>query len=341
MSGGDRLRSKLLAWFDREKRELPWRGTKDPYAIWVSEVMLQQTTVQTVLPRYGPFLRRFPTVRALARARLDAVLAAWSGLGYYARARNLHRAAKLVVERHGGRLPDDLAALRALPGMGDYMAQAVAAIAFGRSTLPMDANIRRVVSRLFATEDPASRLAEVISPARPGDSIAAIFDLGQTICRPRYPDCPSCPVETGCRARASGSALDFPPRPARAPLRPYYRCCAAVVSRGRILMRRREKGWLAGMWELPGEEADRVAAARTRFRRRFPTAPPRPAAVIEQPIAGRRVRVEVYRVAGATPGPGDRWMTVSEIDGSASPSLTNKIIRRISPDRSERRTISK
>jgi A/G-specific adenine glycosylase len=338
MSGGNRLRAKLLAWFDREKRELPWRGTKDPYAIWVSEVMLQQTTVQTVLPRYRPFLRRFPTIRALAKANLDDVLGAWSGLGYYARARNLHRATNLVVERHGGRLPDDLEALRALPGMGDYMAQAVAAIAFGRTTLPMDANIRRVVSRLFASDDPASRLAEVISPVRPGDSIAAIFDLGQTICRPRGPDCPACPVETACRARSSGSTSEFPPRAARSPLRPYYRCAAAVLSRGRILMRRREHGWLAGMWELPGEESDRLGIARTRFRRHFPEAAPLPMATVEQPIAGRRVRVEVYRVPRARRGAHDRWMTAAEIEGSASPSLTKKIVRRVSPDR---RTISK
>jgi A/G-specific adenine glycosylase len=330
----------LLRWFDREKRELPWRGTKDPYAIWVSEVMLQQTTVQTVLPRYGPFLRRFPTIRALARAPLDDVLAAWSGLGYYARARNLHRAARLVVENHGARLPDDLAALRALPGMGEYMSQAVAAIAFGRSTLPVDANIRRVVTRLFATDDPVSRLAEVISPARPGDSIAAIFDLGQTICRPRDPACPACPAGASCRARALGATADYPPRATRAPLRPFYRCAAAVVSRDRILMHRRENGWLSGMWELPGEEADRLGDARKRFRRRFPTASPRPVAVIEQPIAGRRVRVEVYRTPGVPRGARDRWMTASAIEGSASPSLTKKIVRQIVPDPSGRRTIS-
>jgi len=301
--------------------------------------MLQQTTVQTVLPRYGPFLRRFPTIRSLARANLDDVLAAWSGLGYYARARNLHRAANLVVETHGGKLPDDLEALRALPGMGEYMSQAVAAIAFGRSTLPMDANIRRVVSRLFASEDPGSRLAEVVSPKRPGDSIAAIFDLGQTICRPRDPDCPACPVRSSCRADAIGRTEDFPARAARAAPRPFYRCAAAVLSRGRILMRRREKGWLAGMWELPGEEADRLPIARARFRRRFPQAGARPVATVEQPIAGRRVRVEVYRVAAAPRGESGRWMTPREIAGSASPSLTRKIVARIAPDRSDRRRI--
>jgi len=132
MTGDPRLRASLLAWFDREKRELPWRGTRDPWAIWVSEVMLQQTTVQTVLPRYPKFLKRFPTVETLARARLDTVLAAWSGLGYYARARNLHRAARTVVEEHGGKIPEDPEVLRGLPGIGAYMAQALSAIAFDR-----------------------------------------------------------------------------------------------------------------------------------------------------------------------------------------------------------------
>jgi hypothetical protein len=143
------------------------------------------------------------------------------------------------------------------------------------------------------------------------------------------------------RARALGATADCPPRATRAPLRPFYRCAAAVVSRGRILMHRRETGWLSGMWELPGEEADRLGDARKRFRRRFPTASPWPVAVIEQPIAGRRVRVEVYRTPGAPPGARDRWMTASAIEGSASPSLTKKIVRRIVPDPSGRRTISK
>ena len=301
--------------------------------------MLQQTTVQTVLPRYRPFLRKFPTLRALARAPLDDVLAAWSGLGYYARARNLHRAARLVVERHRGRLPEDVEVLRALPGMGDYMAAAVAAIAFGKRTLPMEANIRRVVSRLFATSAPAEFLDDVISPGRPGDSIAALFDLGQIVCRPRHPACPACPLHARCRARREGSTADFPVRTAKAPLRPFFRCAAAVFSDdGRLLLRRRPRGWLSGMWELPGEEAERASLARARFRRAFPRAESRPLATIEQPIAGRRVRVEVYRVPGA-PVAGGRWMTAPEIEASAAPSLTKKIVRRISPVRVDRRTI--
>ena len=279
-------------------------------------------------------------MRALARASLDDVLAAWSGLGYYARARNLHRAAKLVVERHGGRLPEEVDELRALPGMGDYMAAAVSAIAFGQRTLPMEANIRRVVSRLFATSSPGDFLDGVISPARPGDSIAALFDLGQIVCRPRNPACPACPLRARCRARREGSTADFPVRAAKAPLRPFFRCAAAVFSQDgrKLLLRRRAAGWLAGMWELPGEEADRISVARSRFRRVFPRAERRPVATLEQPIAGRRVRVEVYRVSRAAAA-GGRWMTATEIEASAAPSLTKKIVRRISPARADRRTI--
>jgi len=336
------LPGKLLSWFDREKRELPWRGTRDPYAIWVSEVMLQQTTVQTVLPRFRPFLRRFPTVRRLAAAKLDDVLAAWSGLGYYARARNLHRAVRLIVERHGGRLPRDVDALRQLPGMGEYMSQAVASIAFGLPTLPMEANIRRVVARLFATASPREFLGDVISNARPADSVAALFDLGQTICRPKAPDCPSCPLRECCRAWRDGSVSRFPAPSRRASVRRFYRCAAAVVSPdGKLLLRRRRTGWLSGMWELPGTEGSSLSATRARFRKAFRGADSRPVNAVEQPIAGRKLRVEIYRTPKPRPERGDRWMTIEEIERSASPSLTKKIARRISPPKAEEGTIGR
>ncbi|HWC65218.1 MAG TPA: A/G-specific adenine glycosylase, partial [Thermoanaerobaculia bacterium] len=323
----------LLRWFDREKRELPWRGTRDPWTVWISEVMLQQTTVQTVLPRFPGFLERFPTVESLARADLDSVLAAWSGLGYYARARNLHSAARIVVEEHGGRIPDDTAALRRLPGIGDYMAQAIAAIAFGRRTVPVEANVRRVVSRVEASEATPEAAARLVSPRRPGDSIAALFDLGQTICRPRKPACARCPLRGGCRARSLDAVDRFPSRRAVRALRPLYRCVAAAVSpSGRILVRRRPAGFLAGMWELPGVESDVLSRARERFRRRFrPLAAP--FSSVEQPIAGRRVRIEIYAAPAPARRPGDRWLTPAEIEASASPSLTKKIVRRVSAQR--------
>ncbi|HKB71403.1 MAG TPA: A/G-specific adenine glycosylase [Thermoanaerobaculia bacterium] len=342
MTGDPRLRASLLAWFDREKRELPWRGTRDPWAIWVSEVMLQQTTVQTVLPRYPKFLKRFPTVETLARARLDTVLAAWSGLGYYARARNLHRAARTVVEEHGGKIPEDPEVLRGLPGIGAYMAQALSAIAFGRPALPVEANVRRVVSRIEAADVTPEAVARLVSRKRPGDSIAALFDLGQIVCRPRNPACGACPLARSCRARARGIVDRFPPRRTARPARPLYRCVAAAVSEnGRILVRRRADGFLAGMWELPGVEADVLSVARARFRSRFRAAGRALLGTVEQPIAGKRVRVEIYSTPAPASRPGDRWMTAAEIEASASPSLTKKIARRVSPAPRERRRIGR
>jgi A/G-specific adenine glycosylase len=189
-----KIQTRLLAWFDEERRRLPWRGTRDPYRIWVSEVMLQQTTVNAVLPRYDAFLVRFPDLATLARAREQSVLAAWSGLGYYARARNLHLAAREVLRWHGGRLPSDPKALRSLPGFGEYIAAAVASLAFGRHVPAAEANVTRVLSRVFAISGTVgtlehrdavlSRAVAVMDRRRPGDVTAALMDLGQMVCRP-------------------------------------------------------------------------------------------------------------------------------------------------------------
>ena len=313
----------MLRWFDREKRELPWRGSRDPYRVWVSEIMLQQTTVQTVMSRFGPFLRRFPTVRALARAREDSVLAAWSGLGYYSRARNLHRAAKEIVARHGGRLPADPESLRQLPGFGPYTAAAVAAIAFGRPSAPMDANIRRVVSRLQATSNPAPFVPELVDPARPGDSIAALFDLGQTLCRPRSPACSECPLSPACRARVEGSIESFPERKRLAPYRPVYLSAAAIIRGDRLWLRRRESTWLSGLWEFPSVEAATRREARARFRRLYGDAVL--VGTAEHTVVRRKIRVELFRTDRAPRDPEGRWMTVRQIRERASPTLTRKI----------------
>jgi A/G-specific adenine glycosylase len=237
------------------------------------------------------------------------------------------------VERRGGRIPEDSRELAELPGIGGYMAQAIAAIAFGRPAVPVEANVRRVVSRLDAAAATPEAAARLVSPRRPGDSVAALFDLGQTICRPRKPDCGRCPLRRACRALALGAVERFPARRAARPLRPFYRCVAAAVSRsGRILVRRRPEGFLAGMWELPGVESEVLSQARERFRRRFrPVGAP--LSTVEQPIAGRRVRVEIYSAPAPSRRPGDRWLTPQEIEASASPSLTKKIARRVSRGR--------
>ncbi len=217
-----------MAWYDRHRRVLPWRAPRgelaDPYAVWLSEIMLQQTTVKTVGPYYAKFLSRWPTVAALAETKLDDVLRAWAGLGYYARARNLHACARAVVERHAGEFPNSLEALRALPGIGDYTAAAVAAIAFDADAVPVDGNVERVVSRLFAIEEelPAAKPAikrlatSLLPPKRAGDFAQALMDLGATICSPKRPACALCPWTEVCVARAQGRQEEFPRKGAQA-----------------------------------------------------------------------------------------------------------------------------
>jgi len=256
--------SLLLAWYDRHRRTLPWRGTRDPYRVWLSEVMLQQTTVAAVTPRYARFLARFPTIESLAAAPWEALAEEWAGLGYYARARNLHAAARAVVERGG--FPVDAAGLAALPGIGTYTAAAVAAIAFGEPVMPVDGNVERVTARLFAEQAPLpgakSRLARLATGfmaqpearARPGDFAQAMFDLGATLCTPRRPACALCPWSGQCEARRLGIAESLPAKSAKKarPLRHGVHFLLRDAA-GRILLRRRPpEGLLGGMLEIPG-----------------------------------------------------------------------------------------
>ena len=266
----------LLAWYDRERRVLPWRSapgeTPDPYQVWLSEIMLQQTTVKAVLPRYAAFLRRWPDVKALARAELGQVLAAWAGLGYYARARNLHACARAVADRHGGKFPAEENELRKLPGVGGYTAAAISAIAFGRRATPVDGNIERVVARLFAvtTKLPDAKseinaLAGTLTPVeRSGDFAQAMMDLGATICTPRRPACGLCPVRTDCRGYADGLAEVLPYRAEKGE-RPLRRGIAFVALRqdGAVLLRERPlRGLLGGMLETPSSPWERGGAER-------------------------------------------------------------------------------
>lgn len=251
----------LLAWFDQHRRDLPWRRTSDPYRIWLSEVMLQQTRVETVLPFYNRFLERFPTVEDLARAEVEEVLALWSGLGYYRRARQLHAAAREIAE--AGAFPSTVEGLLELPGIGAYTAAAVASIAFGVAAPVMDGNVERVLSRVLAlSEDPKSggarkkllaAAAELLDPTRPGDSNQALMELGATLCSPRRPKCLLCPLLSGCRAAREGDPESYPvARAKREGER--HRLLVAVVEEGsRVLLFRRpdDSTLLAGTWELP------------------------------------------------------------------------------------------
>jgi A/G-specific adenine glycosylase len=254
----------LLCWYAVDKRRLPWRAEAgahpDPYRVWLSEVMLQQTTVAAVKPYFEAFTARWPTVEALAAADDAEVMAAWAGLGYYARARNLIACARAVAAGHGGRFPDDEAGLRALPGIGAYTAAAVAAIAFGRRAVAVDGNVERVVSRLFAVKEPlpAARpairaLAETLVPEEgAGDFAQAMMDLGSAICTPRNPDCPRCPVRAWCAAYAAGDPARYPVKAAKA-TRPRREGVAYWLEHdGRVLLvRRPARGLLGGMLALP------------------------------------------------------------------------------------------
>jgi A/G-specific adenine glycosylase len=261
----------LLSWYAVDKRRLPWRAEAgerpDPYRVWLSEIMLQQTTVAAVRPYFEKFLARWPSVERLAAASEADVMAAWAGLGYYARARNLIACARTVAGGHGGRFPDTEDALRKLPGIGRYTAAAIAAIAFGRRAVVVDANVERVVSRLFAVEEPLPaarqtlyRLAETITPAEAaGDFAQAMMDLGSAICTPRAPNCPRCPLSRQCKARALGTPERFPLKAARAPKPRRTGTAYWLEHDGRVLLvRRPARGLLGGMLALP-EEAPAAA----------------------------------------------------------------------------------
>jgi len=282
--------ARLLAWYDRHRRVLPWRArageAPDPYRVWLSEIMLQQTTVATVGPYFLTFLARWPDVTSLAAAPLDDVLTAWAGLGYYARARNLHKCAQAVAREHGGKFPDTEAELLELPGIGDYTAAAIAAIAFDRRAVVMDGNVERVVARLHrvATPLPAAKpalkaLTDTLTPdRRAGDFAQAMMDLGATICTPKKPRCALCPWRDDCAAFKAGDAEDYPSKTAKA-ARPILHAVGywMTTPEGAVLLRRRpEQGLLGGMMEIPtntwrpepwnAAEAEEAAPLKARWR---------------------------------------------------------------------------
>jgi A/G-specific adenine glycosylase len=270
----DTIRRRLVSWYRGAQRDLPWRRTQDPYRIWLSETMLQQTRVETVVPYYERFLERFPSVEALAASNEEDVLRLWAGLGYYARARNLRRAAQVVVRDHGGALPRDAAALAELPGVGRYTTGALRSIAFKEPAAIVDGNVRRVLARLFAVkampDTETWRLAEELVPAREPDLFnQAMMELGATVCTPRNPNCVACPLREVCDGSASGQPETFP-APARKSKPRAVRALGGILRRrGRILLLRRpSNGLLGGLWEIPnvaeGGAAELIGLVRDR-----------------------------------------------------------------------------
>jgi A/G-specific adenine glycosylase len=339
---------RLLAWYDKHRRVLPWRAPPgqrpDPYRVWISEIMLQQTTVAAAGPYFQRFLARFPSVAALARAPVEDVMTAWSGLGYYARARNLHKAAQVIVAAHGAKLPDTEAALLALPGIGPYTAGAIAAIAFDRKAAAVDGNAERVIARLFAIQDPMpgakvairARAADLVPDARAGDFAQALMDLGSGICTPVAPKCMLCPLADSCAARIRGIAETLPARVAKAE-RPTRRGVAFWITddKGRVLLRRRPpSGLLGGMMEVPSSawtdgRLNRTAAfADAPLRLDWRELKPRVRHVfshfaLELAVVTGEASASAARTLGRAPY---RWCAIDALGGEALPSVMAKVV---------------
>ena len=336
----------LLAWYDRHRRRLPWRAapgeTSDPYRVWLSEIMLQQTTVKAVGPYFEKFVERWPDVTALGRASQDDVLRMWAGLGYYSRARNLYACAVTVTREHGGVFPSTEEGLRALPGIGPYTAAAIAAIAFDRRTMPVDGNIERVVSRLFAVEEELPQAkpriqqlaATLLADSRAGDSAQALMDLGASICTPKKPACSLCPLNEDCTARAQGTQETFP-RKAPKKSGALRRGAAFVVTRGdELLVRSRpEKGLLGGMTEVPGSDwragQDDAAAKQQAPELNGLSRWQRKVGVVTHVFTHFPLELVVYtaQAEARTRAPeGMRWVPIATLAGEALPNVMRKVI---------------
>ncbi|WOH64948.1 A/G-specific adenine glycosylase [Bradyrhizobium sp. BWA-3-5] len=336
----------LLDWYDRHRRRLPWRAPAgeraDPYRVWLSEIMLQQTGVKTVGPYFEKFLARWPDVAALGRASLDDVLRMWAGLGYYSRARNLHACAVAVLRDHGGVFPDTEESLRNLPGIGPYTAAAIGAIAFDLKTMPVDGNIERVTSRLYAVEEPLPQAkpriqelaATLLGESRAGDSAQALMDLGSSICTPKKPACALCPLNEDCAARLRGDQETFP-RKAPKKSGDLRRGVAFVVTRGdELLVRTRpEKGLLGGMTEVPGSEwragQDDKAALKQAPALKTVSRWHRNAGVVTHVFTHFPLELVVYTatVPPRTRAPeGMRWVPVATLADEALPNVMRKVI---------------
>jgi A/G-specific adenine glycosylase len=338
--------SRLLAWYRRHRRDLPWRRIKDPYAIWISEIMLQQTTVEAVIPYYERFLKRFPTIKDLAAAEEEEVLKLWSGLGYYSRARNLHKAAGMMMEARVGAtrrvaptVPDTVDELMQLPGIGRYTAGAIASIAFDRRAPIVDGNVVRVLSRLFAIrEDPKSsrgqkvfwRAAEEVLPRRHcGDFNQALMELGATVCSPENPTCLLCPVAANCRVRKEGKPEDFPKPKKKTVYRDVFLSAAVIRKHDKILfVRRPSKGLLKDMWELPMVEGD-----LSSLKRRWPVEVLKPMPPVRHSVLNRRLKIAPFLCVlkeGVTHIPNHRWIVPAQRDSLPTSSMNLKILKNIS-----------
>ncbi len=328
------FRRRLLDWFRRNARDLPWRRTRDPYHIWVSEIMLQQTQVATVVPYFERFLRAFPTIDRLAHAPEERVLRLWEGMGYYRRARQLHRAAREIMERHGGQFPSSVHEVRALPGIGRYTAGAILSIAADARLPILEANTIRLFSRLLAfAEDPTSRdgqkvlwnfAEEILPAARVGEFNQALMELGSLVCKPRDPACPSCPVAAQCPTFASGRQSEIPAAPKSKKYESTHEACVAIWRRGRVLLRHCGEGerW-SGLWDFPrfvvADRGDLKQQLISGVLRQCGVSivPGERLATIKHGVTRFRITLDCYRAkwdCGVITGKSLRWVKPMELE---------------------------
>lgn len=341
-----RVHARLLAWYDEQKRDLPWRASKDPYRIWLSEIMLQQTRVEAVLPYFARFTSTFPSVSDLAGAELDTVTNLWAGLGYYSRARNLHAAAKQVVEEFGGKFPKTFSELRRLKGVGPYTAAAIASIAYDEPHCALDGNLERVFSRLLALrEDPKTSGREAVSSlgeklvrlGRAGDVNQAVMDLASAVCAPRAPRCAGCPLFAHCEARKQGLQAELPVRKAKAEKILLKAEGWAVVVGDHLLLARRPKGaWLAGMWDLPWKIVDDVRPAAPFGEEFAACSSPRTITKHKIDFEVRGIRCETRPAAGeirrlCAEAEETRWVPLESLHGLNLPRPSEKALGKLLP----------
>ena len=347
------LNRRLLAWYGKRQRRLPWRETKDPYRIWISEIMLQQTQVDTVIPYYRRFLRRFPTIQSLAKASLQEVLKAWENMGYYSRAKNLHAAARIVVEKFDGKIPDTLEGIQSLPGIGAYTAGAVLSIAYGRSVAAVDGNVRRILCRIFAIrkpmDDPAGHkvlqtlVSRLIPGKHAGDFNQALMDLGATLCRPKSPACSVCPVAGCCLAYEKGLQDTLPAR--RKPKAIPERHAVAAVIRDRnhriLAVQRPVTGLLSSLWKFPGgllSDREEVKSGLVRLTARelgISIRPGKTVATIEHAYTHFRVKLHAHECLWTSGAPGKidcqdwKWVSKAEFGKLPLSKVDRMILERL------------
>ncbi len=346
------LRNALTAWYQVNQRELPWRKVSDPYPIWVSEVMLQQTQVATVLPYYHEFLKRFADLPKLAGADLQEILKAWEGLGYYARARNLHKAAGIVVDQHQGHIPQSWQDFRKLPGVGDYIAAAVLSIAFNQPYSVVDGNVKRVLSRLFVMNEPVNQspakkifqqaAADLLDAQKPGSFNQALMELGAIVCKPRNPLCRTCPVQTWCLAYQDNRIFEFPRKLKKQPTPQYQVAVGVVFKKGRVLItRRKPEGLLGGLWEFPGgkikirEKAEAACIREIKEEVNLAVKVDSHLCMVKHAYTHFKIQMEVFcctYISGRVKlnGPVDhRWIRLNQLENFPLPKANHKFLSQL------------